>query len=213
MIGHPTETLEDVLSIADLSRRVLSEGQQIIGNRAQVHVSVSTFVPKPQTPFQWTGVDSEEQIQEKIDLLQKKIRGKGLKLNWNDPQQTHFEAWLSRGDRRMAEVIWQAWKLGAKFEAWYEHFHYDRWMQAFSIASLDPEFYTIRTRALDEIFPWDHINSGVKKSFLIQDYQWSLEGRTRPDCREDCFSCGILPNYNDLRHENPGPLWLCPEVK
>jgi len=212
MIGHPSETISDVHAIADLSRKVLAEGKQIIGNRAQVHVSVSTFVPKPHTPFQWVGVAPQNEIEKKIDLLQKEVRGRGLKLNWNDPKETHFESWLSRGDRRLSEVVHRAWKLGAKFDAWREFFNYDLWMDAFSQIGLDPEFYTTRDRDPDEAFPWDHINSGVNKSFLLQDYQWSQNEKTRMDCREDCYACGILPAYNDLRHQNPGPHWLCPEV-
>ena len=212
MIGHPTETLEDVQAIADLSKRVLAVGKELIGNRAKIHTSVSTFVPKPHTPFQWVGAASKDEISAKLDLLQKEVRGKGLKLNWNDPRETHFEAWLSRGDRRLAGVIHLAWSKGAKFDAWREHFNFKKWTQAFEESDLDPDFYTTRERDSDESFPWDHINSGVKKSFLLEDYQWSQEGKTRPDCRSDCFSCGILPAYNDLRHQNPGELWLCPEV-
>ncbi len=177
-----------------------------------MNISVGTFVPKAHTPFQWVKTDSIPEIEEKLDLLQKKIRGRGLKLNWNDPQGTQFEAWLSRGDRRLAKVIHLAWMKGAKFEAWNEHFKYQHWLEAFEEAGLDPEFYSSRQRELHEIFPWDHINSGVKKSFLLQDYQWSLEGKIRPDCRGECFACGILPAYNDLRHQYSGELWLCPEV-
>jgi len=191
---------------------VLAEGRKIIGNRAQVHISLGTFVPKPHTPFQWVGASSPGEIKERLDLLQKEIRGRGLKLNWNDPEETQFEAWLSRGDRRMADVIYRAWKMGAKFDAWNEHFNYQRWLDAFSQTGIEPDFYTTRARGIDEAFPWDHIQSGVKKSLLLQDYEWSKEEKIRPDCRGDCYACGILPTYNDLRHQNPGPLWLCPEV-
>jgi len=212
MIGHPTETLADVEAIADLSKRVLQVGIQTIGNRAKVNASVGTFVPKPHTPFQWVGVTPQDEITEKLDLLQRELRGRGLKLNWNDPRETHFESWLSRGDRKLAEVIYKAWQSGAKFDAWREHFDFTLWQEAFVEAGLDPEFYSTRVRAEDEVFPWDHINPGVKKSFLLEDYQWSQEGKPRADCRGDCFSCGILPAYNDLRHQNPGTHWLCPEV-
>ncbi|MCJ7734305.1 MAG: TIGR03960 family B12-binding radical SAM protein [Anaerolineales bacterium] len=212
MIGHPTETLDDVQAIADLSKKVLAVGKQIIGNRAQVNTSVGTFVPKPHTPFQWVGASSQENIREKLDLLKKQIRGKGLKINWNDPRETHFEAWLSRGDRRLSEVIFQAWKNGAKFDAWQDHFNFQIWLSAFAQLGIKPDFYTTRERDAEENFPWDHIHTGVKKSYLLQDYQWSKDGKTRPDCRDECFSCGILPAYNDLRHLNPGELWLCPEV-
>jgi len=212
MIGHPTETMEDIQAIADLSKQVLSVGREVIGNRAKLHTSVSTFVPKPHTPFQWTKVDSLNVIQEKLDLLQKEVRGKGLKLNWNNPRETHFEAWLSRGDRRLAKVIHQAWINGARFDAWQEGFDFEIWTNAFKSTGLDPDFYSTRKRTTDESFPWDHIDTGVKKSFLLEDYQWSQEGKTRPDCRGNCFACGILPAYNDLRHDHPGELWLCPEV-
>ena len=213
MIGHPSETLEDVQAIADLCKAVLSEGRRLIGGRAQVTAGVSTFVPKPHTPFQWVPCDTVEQILAKQDLLKKSLRGKGLKLNWNPPQDTLFEAWLSRGDRRMAEVIYQAWKRGAKFDAWKEYFRYDLWLEAFAFTGLDPDFYTHRERPIDEVFPWEHISTSVRKKFLTEDYLWSLRGKTRVDCRERCFACGILPTFADLRRQNPGEVWQCPEVK
>ena len=212
MIGLPGETLEDVRAIADLAQRVRDVGESVIGRRAQVHVSVGTFVPKPHTPFQWVPCDRRDVIKGKIDLLQKEVRGWGLKLNWNAPEETLFEAWLSRGDRRLGGVILEAWKQGAKFDNWSEHFDFERWMQAFEAVGLDPDFYAHRARELEEVFPWDHIDSGEKKTFLQQDYQWSQEGKTREDCRDSCFACGILPTFNDLRRENPGDSWQCPEI-
>ena len=213
MIGHPSETLDDVRAIADLCKAVLAEGRTVIGKRARVHAGVSTFVPKPHTPFQWVPCDTIEQIQAKQDLLRRELRGPGLKLNWNDPRETMLEAWLSRGDRRMGEVIYRAWQAGARFDAWQEHFAYEAWMRAFDDAGLDPSFYTHRERPIDEILPWDHIDVGVKKQFLTEDYLWSLQGRTRVDCRERCFACGILPKFAALRRENPGEVWECPEVR
>jgi len=173
---------------------------------------VSTFVPKPHTPFQWVPCDSLEQIQAKQDLLKEQLRGRGLKLNWNNPYETQLEAWLSRGDRRLAEVVYQAWKRGAKFDAWGEHFNYQAWMEAFAAVGLDPAFYTHRQRPLDEVFPWEHLSTTLRKKFLTQDYLWSLEGRIRIDCREQCFACGILPTFAGLRRKNPGDVWQCPEV-
>jgi radical SAM family uncharacterized protein len=213
MIGHPSETLEDVQAIADLCKTVLAEGRKMIGGRAKVHAGVSTFVPKPHTPFQWVPCDTTEQIEAKQDLLKRELRGKGLKLNWNSPLETLLEAWLSRGDRRMAEVVYLAWKKGAKFDAWKEHFNYAAWMQAFEEAHLDPDFYTHRERLIDEIFPWEHISTSVRKKFLTEDYLWSQRGKTRVDCRERCFACGILPTFAELRSQNPGEVWQCPEVK
>jgi hypothetical protein len=124
-----------------------------------------------------------------------------------------MEAWLTRGDRRMAEVIYQAWSNGARFDAWQEHFSQSAWEQAFDACGLSPFFYTHRQRALDEIFPWDHIDTGVRKKFLQEDYQWSLEGRMRGFCREACYACGILPSFAALRRQHPGESWKCPEVK
>jgi radical SAM family uncharacterized protein len=213
MIGHPSETLEDVQAIADLCKSVLAEGKKIIGKRAKVHAGVSTFIPKPHTPFQWIPCDTFEQIEAKQALLKDQLRGRGLKLNWNNPQETMLEAWLSRGDRRMGAVIERAWQLGAKFDAWQEFFTYEKWEQAFSELGIDPNFYTHRERPIDETLPWDHIDAGVKKQFLTEDYLWSESGRTRIDCRERCFACGILPKYAALRRENPGETWECPEVR
>lgn len=213
MIGHPSETIEDVQAIVDLCKAVLNEGRKIIGNRAQINAGVSTFVPKPHTPFQWVPCDSREQILAKQALLKRQLRGPGLKLSWNPPENTLLEAWLSRGDRRMAQVIYHAWKHGAKFDAWNEHFRYDDWLEAFDVVGIDPAFYTHRERSIDETFPWDHISTSVRKKYLLEDYLWSQRGKTRVDCRERCFACGILPNFADLRRMNPGEVWQCPEVK
>jgi radical SAM family uncharacterized protein len=212
MIGHPSETVEDVQAIADLCKAVLKEGRRVMGKRARVNAGVSTFVPKPHTPFQWSPCDTLEQIQAKQTLLKRELRGPGLKLSWNEPAETMLEAWLSRGDRRIGEVIHQAWKSGARFDAWHEHFQYDAWVSAFERCGLDPAFFSHRERPIDEVLPWDHISAGVKRQFLTQDYLWSLQGRTRMDCRERCFACGILPGFAELRRQHPGETWECPEV-
>ncbi|MFN2237006.1 MAG: TIGR03960 family B12-binding radical SAM protein [Anaerolineales bacterium] len=212
MIGHPAETMEDVDAIINLCKEVRHVGRQIIGNKARVHAGVSTFVPKPHTPFQWVPCIPIDEIEKKQDHLRKHLRGQGLKLNWNDPRETQLEAWLSRGDRRLAEVVYLAWKNGAKFDAWGEHFNYEAWMEAFRHRGLEPSFYTQRERPLDEVFPWEHINITVTKKFLTEDYLWSLSGKTRIDCREQCFACGILPTFKELRRANPGDGWKCPEV-
>lgn len=212
MIGHPSETIEDVQAIADLCKAVLAVGRQTVGGRAQVTAGVSTFIPKPHTPFQWVSCDTFEQIEAKQTLLKQALRAKNLKLNWNPPETTMLEAWLSRGDRRMAQVIYQAWKLGAKFDAWDENFRYDLWLQAFQVVGLEPSFYTHRTRPLDEVFPWEHISTSVRKNFLAEDYRMSIRGETRSDCRQNCYACGILPTFADMRRANPGEVWQCPEV-
>lgn len=212
MIGHPSETLEDVASIATLCKKVLAVGRKAIGNRAKVHAGVSTFVPKPHTPFQWVACDQEESIYEKQRLLREELRGPGLKFNWTDPKETMKEAWLSRGDRRLANVIETAWRNGAKFDAWQDFHNHEIWMNAFIEANIDPGFYIHRERDLQETFPWDHISPGVKKTYLKTEYLNSLSLRLRGDCREQCYACGITQAFNHLRREDPGIVWKCPNL-
>jgi radical SAM family uncharacterized protein len=213
MIGHPSETLEDVQAIADLCKAVLAEGRKVMGRRARLNAGISTFVPKPHTPLQWVPCDTVDQIQAKQTLLKRELRDRDINLTWTTPQDTLLEAWLSRGDRRMANIVYRAWQHGAKFDAWQEHFHYEAWMQAFAEEGLEPSFYTHRQRPINEIFPWDHISTGVRKKFLVEDYLQSQRGQTREDCRQHCFACGILPTFADLRRDHPGKAWQCPELK
>jgi len=214
MIGHPSETIEDVEAIADLCKRVLAEGRKVLGWKAKLHVGVSTFVPKPQTPFQWVSCDRRESILEKQALLKRRLlKDKNIKLSWTEPEDTLLEAWLSRGDRRMADVIYSAWKNGSRFDAWDEGHKHDAWLAAFAKHGIDPAFYTHRQRRTDEVFPWEHITAALRKNFLFQDFRQSLEGQIRVDCRLNCFACGILPTFANLRRENPGDIWKCPDVK
>ena len=210
MIGHPQETFEDVRAIAELCRAALQEGRRFIGGRAKIHAGISTFIPKPHTPFQWSTFDETQVIEEKLSLLRDALRGAKVKMTWNDPQASLLEAWLSRGDRRMSAVIHQAWKNGARFDAWGDQFQIEPWQRAFQQVGLDPEFYSHRERDLNETLPWDHINAGVKKALLQRDYQWSQMGKVRPDCRQQCYSCGILNTFSELRLAKPTSGWKCP---
>jgi hypothetical protein len=212
MIGHPSERLEDVQAIADLCKRVLAEGRKVLGGKAKLHAGVSTFVPKPQTPFQWVSCDTPEQIRAKQDLLKRELRDRSIKLSWTEPEETMHEAWLSRGDRRIADVVYTAWQNGARFDAWGEQLNYETWLDAFATHGLDPAVYTHRQRRTDEVFPWEHISAAVRKNFLFQDFRMSLEGEIRVDCRLQCFACGILPTFNNIRRENRGDVWKCPDV-
>lgn len=213
MIGHPSETLEDVQAIADLCKRVLQEGRKVAGYRIKLNVGISTFIPKPHTPFQWVACDTPDQIRNKQVLLRREMRDKNIKLTLSNIEDSLLEGWLTRGDRRTSEVIYSAWKSGAKFDAWNDQHHFDAWFAAFQEHGIDPEFYTYRQRRTDEIFPWDHISSAVRKEYLFQDFRQSLEGQIRVDCREQCFACGILPTFTSVRRENPSDHWKCPEVK
>lgn len=212
MIGHPMEEMEDVEAIVDLAQQVLAEGRQFHNNKAAVNVGVSTFIPKPHTPFQWEPMGQMTDIREKLAYLAREFKRPGLKLRWNDPDESVFEGFLSRGDRRTAEVVERAWRKGAKFDAWFDHFQQDAWYESMAEEGLDPAFYTHRKRPIDEVFPWEHIDVAVTRRFLTQDYLMSREQETRIDCRHQCFACGILPKLKDLRRETPPEAWECPPV-
>jgi radical SAM family uncharacterized protein len=212
MVGHPSQTLEDVQAIADLSKAVLAVGRRVLGNKASVRVGVSTLVPKPHTPFQWVPMENQAVIEEQIALLQQEMRGPGLYFTWNDPRETLVEAFLTRGDRKLCDVVERAWRLGAKLDAWGDHFRFDAWQQAFAENGLDMDWYARRARSLDEILPWEHISAGLKKEFLAQEYIHTYQGGVVDDCREHCFSCGILGNFKEQRREAPDAAWCCPPL-
>ena len=212
MIGQPGETMEDVQAIADLSKKVVVEGRKAIGKRANLHVGVSTFVPKPHTPFQWASLDPLLTVLEKQNLLKDQLRGPGMKMTWSNPRETILEAALSRGDRNLAKVIETAWRNGAKFDAWQDQFNYNIWMDAFDAHGITPDFYGSRKREIDEVFPWDHIHTGVTRKYLLREYDRSQRNELTDDCRDGCHACGILSEFSDLRQAHPGQLWLCPEV-
>ena len=213
MIGHPDESLEDVQAIVDLCLRALNEGTKILGKKATLNVGVSTFIPKPHTPFQWVPQDRREQVEQKQALLKRQMRRGGMHLRWNDYDGSEFEGWLSRGDRRIAGVIRRAWELGCKFDAWQDQHRHHKWLQAFEDCGLDPDFYNFRERDLDEVFPWDHIDVGIHKKFLKEDYLMSVRRETRVDCRDKCFACGILPKFAKERSTTEEQAWECPPVK
>lgn len=210
MIGLPGEHMEDVEAILETAKKVQQIGRRLRGNRVRVHVSVGTFIPKPHTTLQWTASEDPSTVQEKIDFLKEGTRKAKIKLSYNKPDSTLLEAWLSRGDRRLADVIETAWKNGAKFDAWDEGFQKEYWYDAFEKDGIDPAFYVSRERDLDEVFPWDHISSGVFKAFLLEDYLMSQRGETRQDCREGCFACGILDCFAQVRPQAEDTYWGCP---
>ena len=216
MIGHPQEEMEDVIAIADLAKRVLAEGRKIHGNKASVNVGVSTFIPKPHTPFHWESMGDIDAIYDKIAYLRETLRGNGLHLRWNDPQESIFEGFLSRGDRRVAEVVELAWLKGAKFDAWQDQFHRHAWEEAWEEVGprygVDKFFYSHRKRPIDEIFPWEHIDVAITRKFLTEDYLMSQRQETRVDCRHQCFACGILPKLKEIRRGMEADAWECPPV-
>ncbi len=191
MLGLPTETMEDVLAIADLVMSVRGIGRRQHGRRAQVNVSVNTFVPKPHTPFQWLPLESAETIGQRQRALRQGLQSRSIKLSWSGPEETWLEAALSRGDRRLGQVILRAWQHGARFDAWNEWLQPELWRRAFAESGLDPAFYTTRQREHDETLPWDHIDTGVNKAFLWAEYQRALRAQASVNCAEGCMGCGI----------------------
>ncbi len=214
MIGQPTETDEDVLAIARLAKRVAAIGQKYHGHKAKVRVGVSTFVPKPHTPFQWASLAPLAEIRRKQALMRQEFgRARGIIFNWNEPEESLMEAFLSRGDRRLGAVIKTAWEKGAKFDAWNEWRRPEAWQAAFAEHGLDPAWYAHRPRLADELFPWDHINAGVEKRWLLMDWYAAEKGETKLDCRERCYHCGILTAFKGLRANTPPQAWECPPIR
>jgi len=192
MLGLPGETIEDIEDIINLVNKVRSLGKNKGGRPPQIRITLSTFVPKPHTPFQWVAQESEEELNAKQEILRQGLPRKGVRLSWQDPETSLLEATISRGDRRLGKVIHHAWKTGCVFDSWGERFNYENWLKAFEEASLDPDSYVRRERSLDEILPWSHINSGISPDFLKREYQRSLEGKETGDCRtEACNACGL----------------------
>lgn len=214
MIGQPTETDEDALAIARLAKDVLKIGRKYHGNKAKVRVGVSTFVPKPHTPFQWAGLASLDDIRRKQALMREEFGNThGIMFNWNHAEESLMEAFLSRGDRRLGPVIKTAWEMGTKFDAWHEWHNPQAWLDAFAVHKLDPSWYAHRVRPADEIFPWDHISAGVEKRWLLLDWYAAEKGETKVDCREHCYHCGILTAFKGLRANTPPTAWECPPIR
>jgi radical SAM family uncharacterized protein len=192
MVGLPTETPEDVEGIVQLVNKVRAEGKKASGKKPIIRVSVATFIPKPHTPFQWTTQIEEAELTARHEILQLGLQHKGIRLSWHDPRTSLLEATLSRGDRRLGEVIYRAWELGCKFDAWNEHFNYSNWLRTFSDNGLEPAFYAYRERSPDEVLPWSHIDTGITDTFLKNEFGRARQGIVTPDCRNNpCNVCGL----------------------
>ncbi len=189
MIGLPTETMEDIEGIVHLVNKMLHLQAR---KQPRIRLSLSTFVPKPHTSFQWIAQEGEEELNLKHQTLRRGLRRMGIRPSWQDPKTSLLEAVLARGDRRLGEVIHRAWQLGCTFDAWSERFSYEKWLQAFNETGLAPSFYAHRHRSSDELLPWAHIDVGVSPAFLKQEYQRTLERQETPDCSQgSCNACGL----------------------
>ena len=200
MIGLPTENYDDLDGISDLAYEVVDIYKDVHNGKFKgkfnVTVSTSTFVPKPFTPFQWNPQDMKSSVIEKQRHLVRKLKNRNITYNYHDSDTSLMEAVFARGDRRLGKVLLRAHELGAKFDGWDEHFDLEIWKQAMEECGLDISFYAHRTRELDEVFPWDHIDVGVSKKFLIREAEKALKGEITPDCRKGCNGCGI--NVHDI---------------
>lgn len=195
MLGLPTETDEDIIGIAELAQKIVdlfySLPERPKGKSVQVSISTATFVPKPFTPFEFEPQDTREMIEHKQKLLTESIKSRKIRPSWHDPSVSLIEAVLARGDRRLSEVIYTAWKNGCKSDSWGEHFKFDIWLDAFRKCGLDPGFYACRKREYNEIMPWEHIDYYVSKDFFIRENIRARKSETTPNCREKCSACGV----------------------
>ncbi|MBW2128139.1 MAG: TIGR03960 family B12-binding radical SAM protein [Deltaproteobacteria bacterium] len=211
MVGLPGEEEEDVEDIIRLSREVLGMARGK-GKKTQLNISIALFVPKSHTPFMWVPQISLEEGRRRIEMVQRAFkRERRVRVKWNQPGMSWLEGIFSRGDRRLTEVLVSAWRSGARFDAWGEHFKREVWEKALEAAGLDPDFYLYRERAMDEVFPWEHIQTGVKRGFLEREYKRALQELGTPDCRSSCLECGVcdhervdpilFPNWTPSLHE------------
>lgn len=195
MFGLPTETYEDLDGISDLANKVVRKyfetPKNIRAKGLRVNCSASCFVPKAFTPFQWEPQDTIEQFQEKQKHLCRIMHIKGVEFNWHEPQVSFLEAVFARGDRRTADALEAAWRLGCRFDGWTDQFKFDKWMEAFEQTGVDPKFYANRRREKDELLPWAFIDAGVTQSFLWRERERAVSETPTPDCRKGCQGCGL----------------------
>ena len=202
MLGLPTETDEDIIGIAEMADRVLHCWRQyskVKSRGVRITISTSCFIPKPHSPFQWEEQISPEEYLRRVNLLRASIKARNVVYNWHDAETSFIEAALSRGDRKVADVVGAVWRKGGRLEAWSDFFSYDRWLSSFAEADLDPAFYASRERNTDEVLPWDMINVGVRKQHLIRERERAYSAELSPDCRHACSACGAAALLQDRK--------------
>lgn len=198
MIGLPYETMEDVVGIADLAEKVVDQYFTVPKEKRKkglkVTVSTSIFVPKPFTPFQWIPQIKMEDVREEIRTLRSSIKSRSINYNWHETPVSYLEAVFARGDRRICDVLIKAFEKGAKFDGWSEYFNFETWEEALKECGIDGDFYAYRERSYDEILPWDFIDVGITKEFLIRENERAKKAEVTPDCRLGCENCGVNIN-------------------
>ena len=202
MLGLPTETDEDVLGIAELVFKIINTWKECASNKKRglrVHVATAYFVPKPHTPFQWEQQITPEEYLRRCKLLKSHFYSKSVEYNYHAPDLSRLEAVFARGDRRVGAVIEEAMKHGARLDGWDEHFSYQTWLDAFAACGVDPDFYTVRGYDEEELLPWDMIDVGVSKRFLLRERKQAYKGLVTPDCRQGCSGCGANNLLKEVR--------------
>lgn len=194
MMGLPTETLEDIEGIAQTAQRVVElfyqNPNRPKGKSVQVSISVACFVPKPHTPFEFVPQDTQEALQKKQQHLLHSVKSRKISVSYHDSRTSFLEAVFAKGDRRLGAVLLEAFRRGCYFDSWEEHFHFDTWMQVFRDMGVDPAFYANRALGFDETLPWDHLDYGVTKQYLIREYEKAIQARTTQPCNRACAGCG-----------------------
>ncbi|WP_434282912.1 TIGR03960 family B12-binding radical SAM protein [Clostridium botulinum] len=198
MLGLPYETLEDVIGIAELGQRVVQKyyevPKEVRKKGLKVTVSTSIFVPKPFTPFQWAPQDTMEDVRKKIEAVRGAIKSKQITYNWHESLVSYMEAIFARGDRRICDVLIKAFEKGARFDGWNQYFDFNIWKEALEESNVDGDFYAYRQREYDEILPWDFVDTGVSKEFLMRENERAKKAEVTPDCRQGCKNCGVNVN-------------------
>lgn len=210
MLGLPSETPEDQKAIAYLAQKIAEEYYSIPkherNGRVQITASASFFVPKPFTPFQWAKMCTPEHYKESAhlvnDTFRQQVNRKSLSFKWHDAKTTILEGVLARGDRKLSKAIYEAYQSGCIYDAWTEYFDYDKWIAAFDKTGIDVDFYTLRERNLDEIFPWDFIDIGVTKAFLKREWENAMNEKVTPNCKMKCSGCGAARFNGGICYEN-----------
>ncbi|MGO5066003.1 MULTISPECIES: TIGR03960 family B12-binding radical SAM protein [unclassified Clostridium] len=198
MLGLPYETLEDVVGIAELGQKVVQKyyevPKEVRKKGLKVTISTSIFVPKPFTPFQWVSQDTMEDVRKKIETVREAIKSKQITYNWHESLVSYMEAIFARGDRRICDVLIKAFEKGARFDGWNQYFDFNIWKEALEECNVDGDFYAYRQREYDEILPWDFVDTGVSKEFLMKENERAKKAELTPDCRQGCKNCGVNVN-------------------
>ena len=194
MIGLPTEEEEDLRALAEMAVEVSRLRRKSHGGAGPVNVTVSTFVPRPWTPFQWAEMISPAEVKERQGVIKGALHSRAVRLKFHKAERSFLEAVLGRGDRRVSRALLEAWKGGALMDGWDDRFDWNTWLEGFRSAGVDPVEHGLRGRERDEAFPWDHLSCGVRKEWLLAEWERSLQGKTTPSCQEGpCSACGFDP--------------------